>query len=99
MLVNLSPVPVIPSRTVLTHLSLYRRTTSGLLQAGAVCVETFGFHFEYGTTRSEIQTLLLLWETVWHVELPCNTWETLNPTGGKMQEYDRYGVFSVLLLC
>jgi len=78
-------VPVIPSRTVLTHLPLYMRMTSGLLQTGTVYVETFWFHFEYSTMCSEIQTLLLLQERVWYVELSCNAWETVwNHTGSKM---------------
>lgn len=65
-------VPVISSRIVLTHLSLYACVASGLLQTGTAYVETFGFHFEYSTMYSEIQTLLLLGETVWYVELSCN---------------------------
>lgn len=70
-------VPVMLSGFVLTHLSLYTCMKSRLLQTGTVCVETLGFHFEYSTMCSEIWTSLLLWETLWHVELSCNTWETL----------------------
>lgn len=66
-----------PSGFVLTHLSLYTCMKSGLLQTGTVCVETLGFHFEYSTMCSEIQASLLLWETLWHVELPCNVLEML----------------------
>lgn len=93
-------VPVIPSRIVETYLFLYTHMTSGLLQTETVYVEAFGFHFEYSTLCSEIQTLLLLWETVQYVELSCNTWATLwNCTGSKMQGYDSYGVFFFLVLC
>lgn len=92
-------VPGTPSRLVLTPLSLSTYDFRAAADWNHVCRKS-GFPLEYNATCREIQTLLLLWDTVWCVELPCGVWETLlNSTGSKTQGYDRYSVSSFLGLC